>query len=264
MKWKILGAIAVGLTGAIGLAVGLTYTWVLDVPEDYDAAPDSLRTEDKSIYLALIGDLYAYEQDLDLAEARLAELDVEADGQVLARYIERYLDGGGRPEEVRNLARLAEALGASGGVLVVFGSEATPTSLPTVTLPAQPGETSSPAPTVTPAPRFALLEQTALCAEPGQPGQIAVRVRDATGAEMAGVEIVVRWSTGEDRLFTGLRPEKGPGYADFQMAPQVRYEVSLAKFEGETAQGLTADLISGTCPTATLAIDWRLTFQEIQ
>ena len=263
MKWKIVGVIATLLAGAIGLAAGLTYAWVLDAPEEYDAAPDSLLIEDKAVYLALIGDLYAYEQDLDRAEARLAELDVEADGQVLADYIERYLDGGGRPEEVRNLARLAEALGASGGVLAVFGAELTPTLLPTDTRPVQPGETPSPAPTVTPVPHFALFEQTARGAEPGQPGQIAIWVRDATGAEMAGVEIVVTWADGEDRLFTGLRPEKGPGYADFQMAPQVRYEVSLARLEGDTAQELTADLMPGTCPTATLAIDWHLTFQEM-
>jgi hypothetical protein len=62
---------------------------------------------------------------------------------------------------------------------------------------------------------------------------------------------------------TGLRPEQGAGYADFQMAPQTQYEVALASFRGDVAQGLTSDLSPGLCPTGTVGLDWRVTFQEI-
>jgi hypothetical protein len=105
-------------------------------------------------------------------------------------------------------------------------------------------------------------EQTALCAEPGRPGQISVWVRDAAGGQLAGVEVVVSWATGQDRFFTGLRPERGEGYADFEMEPGLEYEVALANQPGDAAQGLTADLEPGVCPTGTLALEWRVTFQQ--
>jgi hypothetical protein len=256
--------LVLALTMVVGLAGGLLYTWVLDPIEWYDTTPDALCTEDKLVYLTLLGDLYAAEDDLSRVEARLAELDVEADGPVLAGLIEQYLDSGGRTEEVRNLARLAEALGASGGVLSVFASAPTPSPEPTSTVPSQPGPSPTAGPSATPAPSFQLTEQTAICAEPGRPGFIAVRVRDAEGNEMAGVELVVSWSTGQDRFFTGLRPERGAGYADFRMEPKVEYEVALASFKGDAAQGLISELSPGVCPTGTLALDWWVTFQELQ
>jgi hypothetical protein len=218
--------------------------------------------------LALIGDLYAYEEDLGLAEARLAELGFPADGAVLSGLIEDYLDGGGKPEEVRNLAHLAEALGASGGVLLVFGSVPSPTPPPThaptpTSLAAAPvAGTPSPAITLTPTPRFEVVERTAICAEPGEPGMIAVWVQDERGAGLANVEIVVSWASGQDRFYTGLRPEKGAGYADFAMKPETEYDVSLAEFKGAVAHGLASDLSPGICPTGTIAQSWQLSFQR--
>jgi hypothetical protein len=251
------------LAFVVGIAGGLGYTWILDPIESYESAPHELRLEDKYVYLALIGDLYMKEGDLARAESRLADLGMPAEGPVLAGMIEDYLDAGGRPEEVRNLARLAETLGASGGVLNVFALEPLPSVEPTSTV--APEEVPSPtaAPTLTPAPTFLLAEQTAICAEPGKQGSIRVWVRDAAGNGMAGVEVVVSWNTGQDRFFTGLRPEQGAGYADFEMAPQVEYDVSLAGFRGDTAQGLSSDLSAGVCPTDTLALDWRLAFEQV-
>jgi hypothetical protein len=260
-----IAPIILAVAMVVGLAGGLVYTWVLDPIELYNATPNTLRARDKFVYVALIGDLYAYEGDLSRAEARLAELGIEADGTLLAGLIEEYLDGGGQAEEVRNLAQLAEALGASGGVLLVFAAAPTPSPEPTATIQTQPGSqpagaSITPVPTVTPAPSFHLVEQTAVCAEPGQPGSISVWVRDQDGNGLAGIEIVVSWSTGQDRFFTGLRSERGAGYADFEMAPEVEYEVALAGFKGEIAQGLTADLSPGLCPTGTVALDWQVSF----
>jgi hypothetical protein len=267
MRRSILAILTVVTMGA-GLAGGLVYTWVLAPVEAYESPPNSLHIEDKFTYLAIIGDLYACEQDLELAEARLASLDIESDGAVLVGLIEQYLDSGGRPEDVRNLAHLAEALGASGGVLLVFAPVPTlsPSPPPALVPTSQAGAPSdappTPAATPTPIPTFRLQEQTTLCAEPGQAGQIAVWVQDAEGNGLAATEIVVSWATGQDRFFTGLRPEKGPGYADFEMRPQVEYEVTLADRKGDVAQGLTSDLAPGTCPAGTLALSWQLIFQQ--
>jgi len=247
---------------ALGLAGGLVFAWGLDPSEIKDTTPKALRPRDKLVYLAAIGDLYAHDGDLSQAKARLVELDVKPDGPALAAMIEQYLESGGQPEEVRNLSHLAKALGASGGVLQVFAAAPTPSLAPATVISAQPGASSTPALSPTPAPTFRLIEQTALCAQPGQPGRIEVWVRDSAGNELAGMEIVASWSAGQDRFFTGLRPEQGSGYADLQMAPHVEYEVAMAAYNGDVAQGLTSDLQPGVCPESTVAQEWRLTFQQ--
>ncbi len=262
MSKRALSGALVALAVAAGLGAGLFYTWIVD-PIETGSSPDSLYIGDKLVYLTVIGDLYAYEGDLEEAQARLALLDVRADGPTLASLIEQYLDGGGAPEDVRNLARLAQDLGASGGVLLVFGPPPTPTTVvPTVTPTLNPLVSPTPLPTATPLPAFRLVERTALCAEPQQPGRIRVWVMDRAGAEMAGVEVSVSWAEGQDHFFTGLRPEMGLGYGDFEMQPRVVYDVTLAGVDAETAQGLSAALGARTCPSGTVALDWRLIFQE--
>ncbi|MBN1658815.1 MAG: hypothetical protein JXA93_10455 [Anaerolineae bacterium] len=249
------------LATAAGAAGGLYYSWVVD-PVDYiDAPPGTLRASDRQVYLALVADLYAYNGDLDLARDRLAQLGVPAAGAALAAEIEAYLGAGGRPEDVRNLAHLAEELGASGGVLMVFASG--PAGSPAVTPQAAPTSASPPvALSPTPRPSFLLVEQTALCAEPGSPGQISVWVQDAAGEPLAGVQVVVNWDGGQDHLFTGLHPNRGLGYGDFRMAPHTEYQVSLAGLYSDVARDLASDVAPGLCRTGVRAVDWRLTFQQ--
>ena len=88
--------------------------------------------------------------------------------------------------------------------------------------------------------------------------------RNYSGAGLPGMQLVVSWSMGEDRLYTGLRPKKGKGFADFEMKPQVNYDVTLAGYHAGVAEGLRSELDAGICPTDTIALDWRLIFQRIQ
>jgi hypothetical protein len=259
---RFVGTLLVVLATAAGIAGGLYYTWMLVPVEYYDSAPADLYAQDKLTYLALIGDAYVHDGDLDRATGRLSELGVEPDGEVLAGLIEEYLEAGGKPEEVRNLARLAEALGAHGGVLLVFRVAAPPTATATSLVPTDVPPTLQP-PTPIPELQFRLVEQTQLCADPGEPGKIAVWVRDAQGSQLPGIQIVVSWPQGQDRFFTGLRPANGAGYADFQMRSGTEYEVALVGFRGDPAERLAADLAPGLCPTGTLATDWNLTFETV-
>ena len=252
------------LVMAAGVSGGLLYTWVLEPVEAYESAPDGLCDRDKLLYLTLIGDLYSYEDDLEEAKARLAMLGVEADGSTLANYIEAHLDGDGRLEEVRNLAHLAQDLGAYGGVLAVFVAESTPSPAPSPTAPEEATASPTPPPSPTPVPSFRLVEQTALCAEAGEPGKISVWIQGVQGDPLAGMEVVVSWANGQDRFFTGLKPEESAGYGDFEMAAGIEYEVSLAGFRGDVVQELTADLQPGFCQEGVNAVDWRLVFQETQ
>jgi hypothetical protein len=263
-------ALVFALVLIAGIAGGLVFAWVLAPVEYVDTAPKSLRVQDQLVYLTLIGDLYVPQKDLAWAEARLEDLGVEADGEALAGYVELHLDGGGRPDHVRHLAQLAKDLGASGGVLQVFGtqptlaSEATAPPDATATDELFPQETATPLPSVTPSPSFRLVEQTALCALPGEPGRILIWVRDSQGSDLAGMQIAVTWAMGQDRLYTGLKPDKGVGFADFEMRPKTQYDVALADFQGDVAKGLFSDLLPGVCPTDTISIDWQLAFQRTE
>ncbi len=259
MKWQRRASVF-ALALVAGLAAGLVFAWGLTPVDYYNVALDSLQPEHKLVYMALIGDLYAVEDDLERAQVRLSELGVEPDGSTLAGSIEHYLDSGGRTEEVANLARLAQDLGSTGGVLLVFGAT------PKVTAPRITNTTPlPPTPSATPTPKltFRLVEQTATCAPAGQKtGKIIVRVRDVDGNGMAGVKVAASWTTGQDRFYTGLRPELGPGYADLQMDRGVEYEVSIADAKSDVAGSLTSQLAAGICPSTSLSQDWQLVFQQ--
>ena len=114
------------LSLAAGAAAGLFYAWQVDPVTYTNADPSSLRRADKITYLALIGDRYAAEGDLEAAKHWLDGVGVPADADALARFVEAHLTAGGEPEQVRHLAYLAIALGGQGGVLQVFAPTATP------------------------------------------------------------------------------------------------------------------------------------------
>jgi hypothetical protein len=71
-----------------------------------------------------------------------------------------------------------------------------------------------------------------------------VRVLDAAGQGVPGVEVLVVWDTGEDRFYTGLKPELGSGYGDFAMTEGVQYTVRLAE-AGALVTGLQAQNCTG-------------------
>jgi hypothetical protein len=107
-----------------------------------------------------------------------------------------------------------------------------------------------------------LVERTATCAPARQIGKIIVRVRDVEGIGMPGIKVAVSWTTGQDRFYTGLRPELGPGYADLQMTQGVEYEVSVADAKSDVARGLSAELAAGVCPSTSLSLNWQVVFQQ--
>jgi hypothetical protein len=80
---------------------------------------------------------------------------------------------------------------------------------------------------------------------------------DAAGNGVPGLEVIVTWEGGENHFFTGLKPEMGLGYADFQMLPGVSYTLRLA----EGGQPVS-NLVVTDCQTGgnTQAGSWKLVF----
>jgi hypothetical protein len=112
----------------------------------------------------------------------------------------------------------------------------TPTPVPTATRTATLTPTATPTrqptatrqPIATRPPPFFLEQRQRIC-EPdrGRP-RIEITVQTKEGAGIPGSEIWVIWSGGVDRFTTGLKPEIGLGYADFDMMPGLVYAVAVA------------------------------------
>ena len=134
------------LTGlAIGAILGLLYSWLVQPVQYTNTTPATLRSEFKDQYRAMIAAAYVANGDLLRAKARLELLQDENVAQVLAQQAQKSLADGRFPEEARDLALLAVALGEA--------PPATPPPAPQATGGSSPEEAatlSAEAPTLSP------------------------------------------------------------------------------------------------------------------
>jgi hypothetical protein len=83
---------------------------------------------------------------------------------------------------------------------------------------------------------------------------------NAAGQGVPGVEVIITWASGQESIFTGLKPEIDPGYADFVMSPGTVYTLQV------TGGGqIIPDLSSPECATddgERYAGSWRLIFKH--
>jgi hypothetical protein len=116
-------------------------------------------------------------------------------------------------------------------------------------------------PTPTPGAPFVLAEEAALiCASNQTSPLIMVEAYDAAGEPIPGVQVIVQWPGGEDRFFTGLKPELGLGYADFSLTPGIPYSVRLAE-AGQLVSGLEAHECENPARERYWG-SWRLVFSQ--
>lgn len=267
--WLLLGLI-------LGLGGGLVYSWVLNPVVFTDASPARLTDESRAEYIELIGRSYVTTGDLALAQQRLATLEEEDVGQTVAVQLDEAIRSQKPDRTIRALAALGQALGVENQTVALFAptpatAVPTPTStpepgiLPTITSTPQPPTASPTAlptiastltPTNTPQPNFRLLDQQRICGQ--ESPQIVVIVLDALLEQQPGVEVNVIWAEGQDRFFTGFKPEQGLGHSDFTMLPDVSYSVVLPDGSSEIS-GLRIE----PCDDGTLA-GWELTFQNLR
>jgi hypothetical protein len=155
----------------------------------------------------------------------------------------------GSPESSSTSGTPVAGIAGTEGLPVTRTPLATGTPLPTRT------------PTPTPGSPFALQEQTFVC-EPDIAGPLLqVIAEDAAGNPLPGVEVVVNWEGGEDRFFTGLKPELGAGYADFLMTQGVEYTLQMAG-GGESVSELSAAECSETSSESRYWGSWLLVFER--
>lgn len=278
-RFGVASLILIGLV--LGLVGGLVYGWLINPLVITNADPSRLNSRFQEEYIFLVSQSYAVDGDWQRAQARLALLDNPRLARDVADLFERYLREGQPPDVVRNLANLTVQLGADSPALALFGptplpppvtatptpagptattqptNTATPTQRPTLTR--QPTLTPIPSaiPTLTPQPTYRLLSQERVCETGTDVYRIEVVTLDALLQDLPGIAVQVTWDEGEDRFFTGFKPARGLGYADFEMSEGVSYSVSLPDGSPQIS-GLRIE----PCGSGREG-GWRLTFQNL-
>lgn len=273
----------------LGLGLGLAYSWLIAPVRVVNSEPIALRGDFKDQYRSAIAASYAGTGNLTRAQARLELLGDPDPIEALNAQAQRML-ASGDPASAGIVAALASALETGDGVqsptlVPPLPASSVVVNIPvtsTVTIePGQPGTSiaatetpepvvptvpieSTPRPTHTAIPTagapFALTSQETVCDANLPDGLLQVMVFNADRRQMPGMEIRVTWAGGEDRFFTGLKPELGNGYADFIMTPDVVYSLQLGA-GSDVASGIAAPVCQ-TEDGGTYLGGFKLIFQE--
>ncbi len=246
------------LTGIlIGAVLGIIYTRYFQPVTYVDTSPAALRQDFKDQYRSLIAAAYLANGDLVRANARLALLQDPDTFRALTEQAQQTLARDGSSTEARSLGLLAIALGqAAPGpgqaitqvlhLPTLTAALSTPgnlnntdpenSALTAATQDIQGGTASPVSPVPTPigvpetplsAESFVMISKSEVCDQPLSAPLIQVEVSDRSGNPAPGVLVIVTWAGGEERFYTGLKPEKGLGYADFTLNPEFVYSLRL-------------------------------------
>jgi hypothetical protein len=236
----------------LGITAGLIYTWQIDPVVERNTAPWQLSSAGREDYVVAIALSYAYNHDLPLAFNRLRALRPNQNVWQVAADVacDRVRTGktvtNSDIRVIRALEQLYRPQGATGCADGLYPTPASvafatpiPTFTPTPTLPppltktpTPPLPTSTPfetpVPTTTPPSGTFVVARVQSFCEPTVSGVIEVRVYDRLGQGVPGVPVQVTWSGDQkDTFYTGLKPERETGYADFEMTPGRSYSVSI-------------------------------------
>jgi len=276
-----------GILGLLlGIGVGLYYTWYIAPVREKDVAPWQLREDQRDEYLVAILLDYHYNGDLNRAINRLTDLHlpggdpIQAVAEIACGLASSdYVGTNSGLRAVRsmiyfyrqqNRSGCADSLLVSDDVLTTTPGLvilASPTPLPPITKTPTPPSTGQATPTsirpyvpTSPPTRAYEWVVTNTFCDATIPGVIEVRVRNYAGEETPGLPIRVRWSDGQSLFFTGLKPERGPGYADFVMEAGLNYIVEMPGLSDPIPEPLLADECYTETGVASI-ISYRLIFQ---
>ncbi len=255
-------ALIVGLL--IGLSGGLYYAYIINPTQELSTRPSQLRLDEQQHYVVAIMLAYAYDSDLSTAINRLVALELDGDPvQAVADMAcdlarTGYVDSTSGLRAVRAMRTFYQLQGRTGCAdNIIPAPESVPLEVvidvptPSPTLPPPPTKTpgselatQTPSINVTPtsAPQGTyngIIAQTFCSTELS--GIIEIRVRNGLNEEVPGQPVRVIWEGGRSDFVTGLKPERGVGYADFQMQEGVSYIVSMPQLSDPIQNPIVAD-----------------------
>jgi hypothetical protein len=277
------------ITGlVIGIAIGLFYAWRLSPVEVIDTVPASMSDEHKDAYRLLVAQAFMTNGDPQRAIARLFLLGDDDIVNAVEDQAQRLLSRGNNIDDTRAMATLLEALEKESAIglptatvgdeytVLDDGSDVTPTMMITPTVvdvivteantqvvtTEIPTATMMPTMTATPTalPAYALESFEKVCDPTIDTPLIQVMVKKNNGEQVPGVPIMVIWDDGDNVFYTGLKPNLGLGYADFEMTPGVSYDLHLV----EGGEGVM-DLSPQSCTKndgSTYWSGWLVVFQK--
>lgn len=259
--WGLLIGLALGIGG------GILYAWNVDPRVEFNTEPWQLDQTDRANYMVAIALQYSYDSNLGLAINRLLEMRSPTDpiqemADVACKlattgYVEN-TSGLTAVQAMMTFYQLQGRTGCADQLVLLNGQvtpqvnieAATPTQRPPPTkTPTPPAQAATPTPftqtvfvpTIAPRTDYVVADIRTFCSsDPVLAGIIEVRVQDFNSEGIPGVGILARWNSGDSRFFTGLKPERGPEYADFEM---------------EAGKSYTVEVIDGSDPTQALVAD---------
>lgn len=286
MRRNGLVIIAVIVSIALGIGLGLVYAWVIDKRIESNIAPWQLDLRYRTDYLISISLAFARDRDIVRAGDRLKDLRLGTDTwQILADTAcdlarTNYASTNTGLMAIRSMVSLAASQGATGcasTLLPLYTSTVAPTptaARPTQTLAPPPSKTPTPTlgatftpdtlitPTILPAGSFEIVRIEPFC-DQKTPGIIQVQVQDVDGTTgIPAVQIEITSSTAKETFYTGLKPERGDGYADYQMTAGDKYTLILPGLSDRT-QPLEARDCSVQGSNAKTTTSYRVFFRRV-
>lgn len=292
LSWSVL------LFGvAVGLVISLYYAWIVQPIREVSVAPWQLETirdtthllPDQDAYLIGIMLAHNYENDLAKTIERMSALRLPSEDTLqyvadLACRLVRggYVDSNSRHTTVRILMQFYQLQGRAGCADQLILTEGrplpTPTvvTLPTSTLVPPATKTVSPFETVT-APieqitaipitntpsvsrSFTIVSFESFCSA-NSAGIIEVRVRSRnTGEELPAMPLRVTSDGVSSLFYTGLKPERGLGYADYQMDRGRSYVIEMPELSTPSTREIRAQDCVDEITNTTILRSYRIIF----
>ncbi|MCY4144867.1 MAG: hypothetical protein OXE95_07775 [Chloroflexi bacterium] len=249
----------------IGIALGLAATRLYGPLQRDNAEPWQLQPEQSHHYRVAVALEYAHSGDLTTALGKLISLRPATDPlQTLADSAcqlgsSGYLSSPSGIRALRVAAQFYLEQGRDGCVEQLLPPVTAPTPAASDEDSAGALAQSKPAPTKPPLDAVVQPTRLALPSQPAQrrfeaislrsfcavdrPAIIEVSVVDYLGRGLPGQQIRARWGAQEDIFISGLKGERGGGYADFQMAADADYTLDMPN----AAEPVGASLRTGLC-----------------
>lgn len=239
---------------AVGVAIGLGYAWLGSSVQFSNANPADLQPSIKEDYVRLISASYELNGNLVVAKRRISALALSDPARTFNDLITQEKQALGNSVNQDSLIHLGQALGYK--IAFVAQRPAPGTR--------SPFDSSALAQPTASIPSFGLKERTRLsCNEEPDTAMLRLYVRDVAGRDLPNMAISVRWENGEDIVYTGLKPERGNGYADVQVEPGT-YSITVLNARSDTVSGLLIGPAPANCRNDRGATPrgWKIVFQQ--
>jgi len=99
-----------------GIAIGLTYGWVIDPVDFFDLIPDTLRADYKADYVLMVAEAFRFNPDPGLAARQLAIFGSQSPSAIAASGLDHARTTGFADSDIALIQELVTALQAWSGL----------------------------------------------------------------------------------------------------------------------------------------------------